>query len=78
MTWAERIGGWPLGTRVVVRHLVESGSATDALGDLIAIDAQSCTVATRRGEVVIATASIVAAKPVPPPPVRRPRPAPTD
>lgn len=77
MTWTGRLTSWPLGTRVVVRYLIEGG-ATDALGDLTAIDADRCTVATRRGEVVIPVASIVAAKPVPPAPIRRLRPAPTD
>lgn len=65
----------PLGTRVVVRHRLhgEQHGATDALGELVAVDAVSCTVATRRGEVVIALADIVAAKPVPPPPAPRRR-----
>lgn len=65
----------PLGTRVVVRHRLhgEARGATDALGELTALDATTCTVATRRGDVTIAFADIVAAKPVPPPPAPRPR-----
>ena len=65
----------PLGTRLVVRYRLhgEEHGATDALGELVALDAVSCTVATRRGEVVIAMADIVAAKRVPPPPAPRPR-----
>ncbi|MEO5834902.1 MAG: ferrous iron transport protein A [Nakamurella sp.] len=77
MTWADRLTSLPLGTRVVVRYLIESG-ATDALGELTALDADRCTVTTRRGDVVIPVASIIAAKPVPPAPIRRLRPAPTD
>jgi hypothetical protein len=65
----------PLGTRLIVRYRLHDGQhgATDALGDLIAVDAVTCTVATRRGEVVIPIADIVAAKQVPPPPPPRPR-----
>ena len=65
----------PLGTRVVVRYRLhgEQHGATDALGELVALDAVSCTVATRRGEIVIAIGDIVAAKPVPPPPAPRTR-----
>ncbi|WP_306233202.1 hypothetical protein [Agrococcus beijingensis] len=68
----------PLGTRVVVRYRLhgDAHKATDALGDLVAVDAATCTVATRRGEVLIAIADIIAAKQVPPPPAPRPRPHP--
>ncbi len=59
----------PLGTRVVVRHRVGT-SATDALGVLTRRSDTGCVVLTRRGEVSIAFADIVAAKAVPPPPVR--------
>ena len=72
MTPAE-LRALPLGTRVVVRyrlHGAEHG-ATDALGDLVAIGDGSCTVATRRGEVVISLADILMAKTVPPPPAPR-------
>jgi hypothetical protein len=74
MTSAE-LRALPLGTRLVVRYRLhgESHTATDALGDLVHVDAATCTVATRRGEVVIAIADILAAKAVPPPPERRPR-----
>ncbi|MEU4248150.1 ferrous iron transport protein A [Amycolatopsis sp. NPDC026612] len=60
----------PLGTRVVVRYRIEGGF-TDALGDLVARDEDSCTVETRRGRVVVAFSSVTLAKPVPPPPVRK-------
>lgn len=65
----------PLGTRVVVRHRLhgEQHGATDALGELIAIDEATCTIATRRGAVTIAYADIIATKPVPPPPPPRTR-----
>lgn len=58
------------GTRVVVRYRIEGG-LTDALGILTARDAEQCTVATRRGEVVIPLAAVTAAKAVPPQAARR-------
>ncbi|WP_432515253.1 GNAT family N-acetyltransferase [Kineococcus sp. SYSU DK001] len=61
----------PVGSRVVVRHRLPDGSASDALGDLVAADATTLRIATRRGEVRVARADVLAAKPVPPPPVRR-------
>ncbi|MFF1382580.1 hypothetical protein ACFVWT_03340 [Arthrobacter sp. NPDC058288] len=68
--------GAPLGTRVVVRYRIPEG-LTDALGDLAAINQAECTVRTRRTDVVIPLALVVAAKPVPPAPARRaPRTAP--
>lgn len=70
MSWGERLRALPTGTRVVVRYLIEGG-ATDALGDLLEVTDDRCTVRTRRGDVVIVLAGIVAAKPVPPPPPRR-------
>ncbi|MBM7780240.1 putative acetyltransferase [Arthrobacter tumbae] len=60
----------PLGTRVVVRYRIEGG-LTDALGDLASRDAVSCTIAGRRGDVVVPLDAVTAAKPVPPPPPRR-------
>jgi len=63
------------GTRVVVRYRIDGG-LTDALGHLLACDAGSCTVRTRRADVVIPLELVVAAKEVPPAPPRRPaRPA---
>ncbi|MFE0026681.1 ferrous iron transport protein A [Amycolatopsis sp. NPDC059021] len=62
----------PLGTRVVVRYRIEGGF-TDALGTLLARDATTCTVETKRGAVVVPLDAVVAAKPVPPPPQRRRR-----
>ena len=58
------------GTRVVVRYRIEGGF-TDALGHLLECDAGSCTVRTRRSDVVISLERVVAAKEVPPAPPRR-------
>ena len=71
---ADALAALPLGTRVVVRYRLhgDTHSATDALGDLVALDAVTCTVATRRGEVEIALADVLVTKPVPPP-APRPR-----
>jgi hypothetical protein len=78
MTPAE-LRALPLGTRVVVRYRLhgDTHAATDALGELVHVGEATCTVATRRGEVVVAIADIVAAKPVPPPPERRQRTSPS-
>ena len=63
-----------LGTRVVVRYRVEGG-LTDALGELVARTDLGCTIRTRRTDVVVPLALVVAAKQVPPaPPRRAPRP----
>jgi hypothetical protein len=65
--------GAPMGTRVVVRHHLSdpSGpSATDVLGYLSAIDDTHCVVASARGLVTIELAAVIAAKEIPPPPVR--------
>jgi len=63
----EMLRALPLGTRVVVRRREDDGYR-DALGDLIAIDDETCTVQTRRGPVAVPLAKITRAKPVPPPP----------
>jgi hypothetical protein len=65
-----------VGTRVVVRYsLAGDGTApwSDLLGELVAQDDVTLTVATRAGEVRVPRASVVAAKPVPPAPPRRTR-----
>lgn len=71
----EWLAGVPLGSRVVVRRLIEGGDrATDALGILVERDDTHLVVETRRdGPVRVAIAEIVAAKPVPPPPEPRHR-----
>ena len=74
MTPAE-LRALPLGTRVVVRYRLHGDThpSTDALGDLVAVDDVGCTVATRRGEVVILLADVLLVKQVPPPPAPRER-----
>jgi hypothetical protein len=59
------------GMRVVVRYLLPTGQATDALGMLVSADEQSLTVDGKHGIVTVARRAIVAAKQVPPAPVRR-------
>lgn len=59
------------GARVVVRYLIPSGQATDALGELLSIDEHTVVVDGRRGVERIPRKDIVAAKPVPPPPPKR-------
>ncbi len=61
------------GRRVVVRYLLPTGQATDALGELLSADAETVVVDGKRGVERIAVADIVAAKEVPPPPAPRPR-----
>ncbi len=63
------------GRRVVVRYLLPSGQATDALGVLLSADEETVVVDGKRGVERIRRSDIVAAKPVPPPPaprIRRP------
>lgn len=62
------------GDRVVLRFRDADGSLTDALGDLVTLDEVTAVVRTRRGDVRVPRASVVAAKRVPPPPSRRGRP----
>lgn len=71
----EWLAGVPVGSRVVVRYLIEGGDrATDALGRLTERDGQHLVVDTPRdGPVRIAVVDVVAAKPVPPPPPPRRR-----
>lgn len=59
------------GHRVVVRYLLPSGQATDALGELLSADAETVVVDGKRGIERIARVDIVAAKQVPPPPAPR-------
>ncbi|THJ66054.1 hypothetical protein E8P82_10515 [Arthrobacter echini] len=77
-TPADLLATLPLGTRVVVRRRTGEGFA-DSLGDLVALDASSCTVRTRsRGDDVVMLGDITAARTVPPaPPRRSPRRPPT-
>jgi hypothetical protein len=58
------------GIRVVVRYRIDGGM-TDALGQLLAVGGGTCTVRTRTSDVEIPLDRVVAAKEVPPAPVRR-------
>lgn len=66
------LGPHVVGTRIVVRHLLPDGSATDVLGTCTAWGEASLTVErdgrgpARSGPVVIALADVVTGKPVPP------------
>ncbi|APF33441.1 hypothetical protein CBF90_02905 [Microbacterium sp. AISO3] len=61
------------GNRVVVRYLLPTGQATDALGELLSADDELVVVDGKRGVERIRRSDIIAAKPVPPPPAPRPR-----
>lgn len=66
-----------LGSRVVVRsRLDDHGDGggprlTDALGYLRRLDDGECVIETKRGDVLLRLADVVAAKEVPPPPSPR-------
>ena len=65
------LGPHVVGRRIVVRHLLPDGSATDVLGTCTSWDAESLTVDRdgpphQAGPVVIALSDIVTGKPVPP------------
>lgn len=61
------------GRRVVVRYLLSTGQATDALGELLSVDAATVVVDGKRGVERIPRGAIIAAKEVPPPPAPRRR-----
>lgn len=61
------------GHRVVVRYILPTGQATDALGELLSTDAETITVDGKRGVERILRGAIIAAKEVPPPPAPRTR-----
>jgi GNAT superfamily N-acetyltransferase len=66
-----------VGRRVVLRHLLPDGRATDVLGELLSWGDPDgyARVATTAGEVAVPLADILMGKPVPPAPApRRPRP----
>jgi hypothetical protein len=73
VTPAEFLRGIPLGTRIVARHLLDDGRATDALGYVRSRDADHVVVETVRGPEAVPLANLIAAKEVPPPPAPRPR-----
>jgi N-acetylglutamate synthase len=70
MTNPDPVDGLRPGMRAVVRHRIGPG-VTDALGEIVAIDAEIVSVQTRRGLETISRAAVVAAKEVPPRPSRR-------
>ena len=70
MTDPDPLDGLRPGMRAVVRRRIEHG-VTDALGDIVALDADTVSVRTRRGVEVIGRAAVTAAKEVPPAPARR-------
>ena len=70
MTGSDPVDGLRPGMRAVVRRRIDHG-VTDALGDVVAMDAQTISVRTRLGLVVIQRAAVVAAKEVPPRATRR-------
>ena len=59
------------GRRVVVRYLLPTGQATDALGILVSADAETLVVEGKRGIERIPVNTVIAAKEVPPPPPPR-------
>ena len=61
------------GHRVVVRYLLPSGQATDALGELLSSNPTTVVVDGKRGIERISVDDIIAAKEVPPPPGPRAR-----
>ncbi|MGP9694906.1 putative acetyltransferase [Brachybacterium sp. AOP25-B2-12] len=76
----ERPGWAPFlepGVRVVLRYRIDRALSphgegmTDALGTIAAVDAETVTVMTRRGADRVVRGLVIAAKQVPPAPVRR-------
>lgn len=69
------------GRRVVLRYAIDRTSSphgesmSDALGTIVGSDEDVVEVMTRRGQMRVPRALIIAAKEVPPPPVRRQGPA---
>ena len=61
------------GRRVVVRYILPTGQATDALGELLSADGETIVVDGKRGIERIPVGAVIAAKEVPPPPAPRPR-----
>lgn len=62
--------GWTVGERVVVRFR-DGDDARDALGHLTAVTDEHLTVETKRGEVSVPVAAVLAGRRVPPPPPPR-------
>lgn len=62
-----------VGTRVVARYLLDSGSATDALGTVLSSNHSTVVIDTKRGPVTVPISAVIAAKEVPPAPAPRRR-----
>lgn len=60
------LGPHVVGQRIVVRHLLPDGRATDVLGVCTAWGEQSLTLAADSGPIQVELATIVTGKPVPP------------
>jgi GNAT superfamily N-acetyltransferase len=67
------LGAHVVGERVVVRHLLPDGRATDVLGVCTSWGAETVVIRSARGPVEVAIADIVTGKPVPPRPSVRHR-----
>lgn len=65
--------GAPMGMRVVIRYGLPDGRATDVIGFVSASDDTAIVVASTRGLETVQLDTVIAAKEVPPPPVRRER-----
>jgi N-acetylglutamate synthase len=70
MSPTEPLAGLGVGMRAVVRHRIEGG-LTDAVGQVVGLDADSITLDTPGGRRVIARSAVLLAKQVPPKPSRR-------
>lgn len=68
-----RLGPHVVGQRIVLRHLLPDGRATDVLGTCTAWGEDVVVVESDRGPVEVAVADIVTGKPVPPRPSVRAR-----
>ncbi|XVX21236.1 GNAT family N-acetyltransferase [Actinomycetota bacterium] len=77
---SDPVSGLAVGSRVAVRTRIspapgplphDGPSLTDTVGELVAVDAESLTVATRAGEVRLERDRVTAAKVIPPRPSRR-------
>ncbi|HEX8518124.1 MAG TPA: GNAT family N-acetyltransferase [Pseudonocardia sp.] len=65
------VGAELIGRRVALRHRVDAGRVTDAVGELADGGADAVVVHTRRGPVRVARSAVVAIRAIPPPVPRR-------